>query len=779
MATYTQESRRLILETPLGKDALLLVSFSGVEELSKLFVFELDLLSEKDSIAPKDIVGKNVTFLMTQLDGNPRYFNGFVRRFTYRGKDDRQNRYTMEVVPWLWFLTRRSDCRIFQKKTAVQIIEEVFTAAGFSDFTIDVKGTQVEREYCVQYRESDFDFVNRLMEEEGIFYFFQHENGKHTLVIANHKNAYKDCPEKELEYTSHVNAGQWSDLITAWEHQYEYRSGKWAHTDYNFQTPTAPMLASSPTVVDLDEIDKFEMFDYPGKYLSKSEGESSVKVRMEEEEVHHDVVSASSKCRTFFAGGRFTMAKHHSPGEEGKSYVITAVQHSSSVNVFGTGPGGAPDEYSNTFYCIPDSLTFRPPRLTRKPIVHGAQTAVIVGPSGEDIHTDEFGRVKVHFHWDRYGKADDTASCWVRVAQIQAGNKWGAMFLPRVGEEVVVDFLEGDPDRPLIVGRVYHKESMPPYELPANKTISGIKTMSTPDGGGFNEIRFEDKAGEEQLFIHAQKNHDVRITNDCFEFVGNNRHRIVTVDQIEKVDNNRHETITNDHMEKIGKDRHLAVVGKEAKKVDGSKSLTVGGDVIEVFKGKQSTEVTGDLYIKGMNVVIEATANLTLKVGGNSVVISPAGVVLTSSGMLGVNGATVLINSGGSGSPGTGAAGSAVAPAAPTEPEEADVADPGEAAQVKAEQIEQGKGKYGTVQAKPHKPPAQEEKEVKTSWIEVELIDEEDQPIPGEIYEITLPDGTVASGSLDDKGLARVEGFEPGSCKISFPKLDQDAWEPV
>ncbi|MCI0629481.1 MAG: type VI secretion system tip protein VgrG [Phycisphaerales bacterium] len=781
MATYTQENRRLAIETPLGKDALLLSGFSGTEEISRLFSFNLEMLSERGSIPAKDIVGKNVTFALELMDEDhtQRFFNGYVRRFTYRGKDDRLHRYTAEVVPWLWFLTRTTDCRIFPpNKTAPQIIEQVFTDLGFTEFeTTEIKGKHPEREYCVQYRESDFDFVSRLMEEEGIFYYFRHENGKHVLVLADGKAAYKDCPESQVEFKSTLSAPEWGDLITGWEHQYEFRSGKFAQTDYNFEAPTAPMLSSSPTVLKLDNVSAYELFDYPGKHVVKDDGDTLAKIRMEQEEIPHDVVRGASKCRSFFTGGRFTMAAHHDPAEEGKSYVITSVHHSAAVEGFETGSEDSNIEYSNTFTCIPDSLTFRPARLTPKPLVHGSQTAIVVGPSGEEIYTDKFGRVKVHFHWDRYNKPDENSSCWVRVSQTWAGKQWGAMFIPRIGQEVIVDFLEGDPDRPIITGRVYHAESMPPYELPTNMTMSTIKTSSSKGGEGFNEIRFEDKKGDEQIFIHGEKNQDIRIKNDCFEWIGNNRHLFVVKDQYEKVDNNRHEMVTNDHMEEIGKDRHLKVVGKEAKEVGESQSLTVKGDVIEVFKGKQSTDVTGDLYIKGMNVVIEATANLTLKVGGNSVVLSPASVVATSSAMLGMNGSIVLINSGGSGAAGSGQAGSAVAPAAPTEPEEADVADPGQVAEAKAEQIEQEKGKYGAVPVTPHKPPkTAEEKAKKTSWVEIKLVDVEGEPVPGEAFNITLPDGSVSSGTLDEKGFARVEGFDPGSCKVTFPNLDKSVW---
>jgi type VI secretion system secreted protein VgrG len=652
MATYTQDARPIALETPLGKDILLLAGFSGSEEISRLYSLELDLVSERDDIAPADIVGKNVTFFLTLIDGSTRYFNGYVRRFSCKGKDDRLSHYSAEMVPWLWFLTRTTNCRIFQNKSVPKIIEEVFAALGFSDFeTSEIQGSHPDREYCVQYRESDFDFVSRLMEEEGIFYYFRQENGKHTLVMADHKGAYPDCPESSVDFGSNVNARVWTDMLTSWEHRYEYRSGRCAQTDYNFKTPTAPMLADSPTIVNLDNVTKFERFDYPGKHDKKDAGQALAKLRMEEEEMGFNVVYAAGHCRTFFAGGRFTINTHHTPGEEGKSYVITSIQHSmEDAAAYTMGGEGALSGYSNTFTCIPDTATFRPERRTPRPVVQGTQTAVVVGPAGEEIYTDEFGRVKVHFHWDRYGKADENASCWIRVSHPWAGKQWGAMFIPRVGQEVVVDFEEGDPDRPLIIGRLYHAESMPPQSLPDNKTQSGIKSLSSPGGGGFNELRFEDKKGEEFIFVHAEKDEHTRVKNDSLEWVGNDRHLIVIKNQHEQVDG----------------DKHLTIAGDQNEKVDGTVSLETGSDLQQKVGMNHALEAGQEIHLKaGMKLILEAGVQLTLKVGGNFIDLSPAGVA--------IKGTMVMINSGGSAGSGAGCT-----PDAAQKPQEAMESEPGE-----------------------------------------------------------------------------------------------------
>ena len=448
--------------------------------------------------------------------------------------------------------------------------------------------------------------------------------------------------------------------------------------------------------------------------------------------------------------------------------------------------------YDCTFTVIDSQQPYRAPRVTPKPLIQGPQTAIVVGQSGEEIWTDEYGRVKCQFHWDRYGQADENSSCWIRVAQVWAGKKWGAIYTPRIGQEVIVEFLEGDPDRPIITGRVYNGNTMPPYELPAHKTLSGIKSSSSKSGGGFNEIRFEDKKGEEQIFVHAEKNQDIRVKNDRFEWIGQQRHLIVKNDKLERIEHNRHEIVDHDHLEEIGNDRNVKVSGKEALEVGASHSFTVKGDVIEVFKANHSESTTGNYYLKAAGVVIEATSGITLKCGGSNVVIDPSGVTVKGPLITLDASAFVNINSG-PGSPAVpGQAGRAVAPAAPDKAMEADNADPGAVAAVKAEQRQKQAGKYGSVPVQPFKPADrtqaaaaaqsdqtdQHPEEQPVHWVEIELLDEEDNPVPGERYEIKLPDGSVKKGTLNEEGLARVDGIEnPGECEITFPELDMESWE--
>lgn len=688
MSTYTQAHRRLSLETPFGKDVLLLRSFDGQEGMSQLFRFELDMLSTRDDLSAKDIVGKPVHFSIEYADGSPRHFHGFVCRFANCGKGDRLSMYKATVVPWLWFLTRTSDCRIFQNKSVPEIVKQVFGDLGFNQFsTAEIRGQHQPWEYCVQYRESDFQFVSRLMEHEGISYFFKHEQGQHTLVLLDQKGAYKDCAEAEVEMRGNLSAPELFDHLYEWEHVHEFRSGKWSQTDYNFETPSTSLMASAASSKTFSGSEKLEFYDFPGEYEKRSEGDDDIKLRIEQEEVLYDLARGASHCRSFSPGGKFKIKKHVNKSEEGKSFVLLTVRHlaDAGATYVSNGDGGEVGSYRNTFTCIPDSVTYRPPRTTPKPKLHGAQTAVVVGPPGEEIYTDKYGRVKVQFHWDREGKKDDKSSCFIRTMQSAAGKGWGSMFVPRIGQEVVVTYLEGDLDRPLITGLVYNAEQMPAYPLPEHHSKSWIKTNSTKGGEGFNELRFEDKKDAEQIFMHAQRNFDLRVRNDAMERIGHDRHLIVgddegkTGDQLEQVFQDKHLNVKRDQIEHIEGNMELTVgqgdaanggnldlyvennktayvgktfdlqVGEEfTSKIDGGVSMTVGGDHHQKIGGSSAIETAQEIHIKaGMNVVIEAGVQLTLKGPGGFIDIGPTGVS--------IQGTVVLINSGGAPATGAGA----------------------------------------------------------------------------------------------------------------------------
>ncbi len=615
-----QDNRTLTIEkSPLGKDQLLLEAFHGREGLSELFSFQLELLSEMEHIAPKEIVGKPITFSVPLSDSGKRQFNGVVRRFS-RGPvmgNSGLRRYRAELMPWLWFLTRNSNCRIFAKQSVKDILEKIFQDHGYGHAAkFHLSGNHPKREYCVQYRETDFDFVSRLMEEEGIFYYFQHESGKHELVIADATAAYKDCPEKHIEY---FPGDKTTDRVTGWDHNYEFRSGKWSQSDYNFEAPTNKLLTETKTIRGMDGADKYSLYDYPGGYTQKADGEALTRALMEQEEVACDTTTAESTCRTLHPAGRFTLkSKEDSPQDDGKSFAIIAIEHSASDGSYGQGGSGGLS-YANSFTCIPASVVFRPARITPKPTVRGIESAVVVGPDKDTVHTDKYGRIKVKFHWDREEKSE---SCWIRTSQSWAGASWGSVFLPRVGQEVVVSFLGGDPDRPIITGSVYNGEQMPPYKLPDNASQSGFKSRSWPKGAAdqFNELRFDDKADAEEIFFQAQKDFN----------------RVVKHDDSLKVDNDRTLEIKKNLTSTISE-------GNESHTVkQGNRTVTLdkGNDELKLEGGNRTVTLDSGndaLTLKGGNRTVklnagkastEAMQGIELKVGGNSIKIDQTGITI-------------------------------------------------------------------------------------------------------------------------------------------------------
>jgi type VI secretion system secreted protein VgrG len=735
MATvFDQKTRRLNVKVAtLPENELLLHGFQGHEELSRLFWFDLDLRSSKLDIAHDKLVGHTVTFHVKYPDDSPRIFHGYVSQFSagtvenlLAGPEDERTwrHYHLRVVPWLWFLTRGSNCRIFHQKTVKEIIKDVFQSAGFGSAFFDdsrLEAQYPKREYCVQYRETDFNFVSRLLEEEGIFYYFKHADGKHTLVLGDSPKAWSDCHDFHPEKDKYRQVTEY-DEFSHWDHSYEFRSGKWAQTDYNFKTPSRKLAVEVPThyAIDADAIhnQSCELYDYPG-FLQIHEGTDQIEdgkrhttLRMEEEETGHDLVQAAGQYRSLGPGAKFKISsKHRAAGSESeKQFVVTAIQHvateTADYHTAGIrGDAHGPD-YHNSFTCIPASEKFRPARMTPKPVVHGSQTARVVGPAGEEIYCDEFGRVKVEFFWDRRGtkpERPEVRSCWIRVANNLAGKQWGFVAIPRIGQEVVVEFLEGDPDRPLIVGSVHNAEQKLHYSLAEgadrdkNKTKTYFVTNSSPGGKGYNELMFDDKSDHEQVYIHAQKNMDVRVRNDSKERIFGNRHQIIGWEDEGKEGGNNYEL--------IHKDNHLHIKGNHSEQVEGDAQIMIGGgkggnlDLVadknrtELIKGNDGLHVQGNMgqkvdqslslnvgmsqnvkvgqtsaleagqtiHIKaGMTLILEAGMQLTLKVGGNFVDIGPAGVSIT--------GTMVNINSGGAAGSGPGAS--------PQDPQDAKQAAP-------------------------------------------------------------------------------------------------------
>lgn len=711
----TQANRKIAIETPLGEDVLLLRSFSFSEQIGRLFQVEVDLLSTNAELNFDELVGQNATIRMELGNGEDRYLNGYISRFVQTRQEGTLAQYRATLVPWLWFLTRMADCRIFQKTmpeppnqmTVPGIIQKVFKDHGFKDVRDALTQTYPEWDYCVQYRETDFKFVSRLMEQEGIYYFFEHENGKHTLVLADSASAHQPfAGYEEVVYRLPSQGMSGRECVSDWVREKVVQSGVYALNDFNFETPKQSLQVKSKVTREHAAAD-YEIYDYPGEFNEYSEGESYAKWRIEELQAQHDVIHGQSNARGLCAGFLFNLVDHPR-ADQNRDYLLTGVSFQADGGEFESRGGATSGEsFSGSFTAMPADNPFRPARITSKPLIQGPQTAIVVGPKGEEIHTDKYGRVKVQFHWDRHSKADENSSCWVRVSQVWAGKKWGAMYIPRIGQEVMVEFLEGDPDQPIITGRVYNAEAMPPYDLPDKQTVSTLKSNSSKGGQGFNEIRFEDEKGEEQMFLHGEKNQDIRIKNDTKEWIGNERHLIVIKDQLEKVDGDKHGIVGGDQLVKVTGDVQVTVEGNRLTQIKTNENVTVDGDHAVKITGDSGTKVEKNIneeagqkisikagmdfhekagqnyamdagmkvHIKGgMTVVIEAGMQVSLKAGPSFVDIGPSGVS--------ISGPMVMINSGGSAGSGDGS--SPTAPAAPEAPEapkealEADTADPGE-----------------------------------------------------------------------------------------------------
>jgi type VI secretion system secreted protein VgrG len=641
--TYSQTERLLQIKTSDGVTELLLEKFSGAEILSKPFEFKVTLLSAENDVDLKSLLRTDVTVTMYLADGTPRYFNAVFLRLT-QAKEAKEEEgkttgavsnpsrelavYEGVIVPKLWFLSLKTDCKIFQNLSVPDIVSKVLDDAGISDYQFHTYGTYPARDYCVQYRESNLAFISRLLEEEGIYYFFSHQETKHTIIFGDKNTVGGACPGQEtVEYSSDREGwvGKGEEGIASLERTEQAHTGKVALTDYNFETPNLSLMS---TLADDNE----EHYDYPGEYGTVSEGERYARVRLEEVESLQFVVTGSSRCRSFRPGYTFKLIGHFRT-DTNQEYFLTTVTHDALDSTYRQGKGQA-HHYRNTFKAIPKTIPFRPERVTERPTVHGLQPALVVGKLGEEIWVDKYGRVKVQFYWDRDGKKNENSSCWCRVSQIWAGKNWGWITIPRIGQEVLVDFLEGNPDQPIIVGRVYNADQTVPYALPANQTQSGIKSRSSKGGtaDNYNEIQFEDLKGEEKLNVHAEKDMTTVVEHDDTQHVMNNR--------IINVDGTHTETIIKDTSITITEGNHSLEIqtGNQTITLDkGNQTTTLdmGNQTTSLAMGNQST--TLDMGSKTTTVslgsiMFEAMESITLTVGGSSIVIDQMGV--TISGMM-------------------------------------------------------------------------------------------------------------------------------------------------
>ena len=712
-----------------------IISFSGREQISRPFEFHVEIMAKETKLTPDKIIGVPISVRLDRGDQEPRFFHGYVSQIsigeeTEGKKNDaivRYRSYRLRVVPWLWFLSRAARCFVFLPEKETKTVEDILkkaiervhefghVKADHEDDTLGHLGLY-SLEHCVQFRETDFNFLSRMLEQYGVAYYFEHTASGHKMRWAR-PDKFKPAKEGTVDLPAStggtVNAKK--DHLLSWEHHYEFVSGKYTLSDYNLKEAYEDYKTEwneSGEEISIKNNSKYELYDYPGEYDKKVSGTDHARDRFWEEQMRFNNVSGSSTCKTFSAGYTFKITKHHSStDEENKDYLITSISHSAS-QPSPVGSGGSSSHYSNHFEAQAKPNMYVPPRLTPKPLVSGIQTATVVGASEDEIHVDEFGRVKVHYHWDREGrdkrfsKGNELFS-WVRVAMPMAGKSWGMMSIPRVGQEVIVDFIDGDPDCPLIIGSVYNSKQTPHYPLPSEKTKSYIKTNSSKGGEGFNELMFDDKAGEEKLFMHAQNNMDVHVLNDSKQHIHNDRHEIVGLEKTKSdagdlnqlIWRDKHLNVKRDQIEHIegnfqllvGKGEggeggrsdifiekqevkevgsggvHLTVEGPSFNKIGGGYGVDVGGQ-IDLKSGEDihiEAGSAGQVHITAMTLVLEATMQMSFKVGPNFIDIGPAGIS--------IQGVMLNLNSGGAPAP--------PQPCQPRPPEKAEEAAPTKAAE--------------------------------------------------------------------------------------------------
>jgi type VI secretion system secreted protein VgrG len=623
----TQENIDFTIETPLGKDALILDRFDGVEQISEPFCFSLEMNSASPDLDLTALVGKEVQ-ITYEYGGEKRHFCGVVgtaeQGWTVRKGANNFTYYYAKVYPKFWMLKFTRDYKIFQNKSAMDIIKEVLSDNGVTEIEDKTSscGKRV-REYCVQYGESCFDFISRLFEEEGIFYFFKHSSSNHTMVICDDSLGAKDVSPDKIEFLKSYGANPPFNMAYTLRMQEQVVPKKFAAADFNFETPDTHLFNKVT-----GEGEGGQIYDYPGIFMKTNEGDLITNHRIQFLEWAKTTLSGKSTTPTFCSMFAFTLADHPRSDWNDK-YVLYRVHHRIQQNA-----AEGEDLYENEFVAFPADVPFRAPRVTKKPLIYSTQTAIVTTKSGEEIWCDEYGRIKVHFHWDQYGTKDEKSSCWIRVAQLWAGNNWGGMFTPRIGMEVVVTFLDGDPDRPLITGCVYNGKNANPYAK-SEPTKSTIKSDTTKGGGGFNEFRYEDKKGSEQIYLHAQKDWDSEVehsrtllikTGDDTTTIKKGK-RLVTLNGGDK-----------------GDDTLILENGDQTIKITGERSITVTKDNTLKVTGNLLIDVTGNITIKSAaNVTIKSGANMTLDAGANMILKSGANMSLLAAASLSLKGAMLAV----------------------------------------------------------------------------------------------------------------------------------------
>lgn len=598
------EQRAAVVQTPVGAELLTFTNLIGRDEISRCFAYTVGFVSTNSDIDPLKMLGGAVSI---EGESDPkRWFSGLISDFRLTRIEDRQAHYEAVVRPWLWFLGNTTDCRIFQDKSVVEIVEAIFSKYSVAKFEKRLQGSYPPREYCVQYDETDLDFVQRLLEHEGILYFFEHGDGEHTLVLADAMSKLKPAPGYEKVPYHFEGQGSRRDVeyITEWIPGSSVRPGAYAHTDYDFKKPAADLMAKSSQAFS-HKLAAGENYRQPGAHLEVGRGDTLAGIRREELQAVHKRIAAVGTVRGLFSGCTFKL-EGFPRKDQNQEYLVVSAEY----RLFDPGYRAGVDTDGENFKVIlgvaPTALPYRPPRITPRPIMRGPQTATVVGPSGEEIFTDKYARVKVQFHWDRLGKKDQNSSCFVRVSQTWAGSGWGFIQIPRIGQEVIVDFIEGDPDLPIITGRVYNASQMPPYGLPGSATQSGWKSDSSKGGGGYNELMFEDKAGSELVNFQAQKDHNLLIKHDRTKLVQHDQSDRIDHDAKHSVGHNLDEDVGNNKTVKVGVDQTTNIGNNDTETVGTNRSLTVGSNET-IGIGSNSTETIGANHTQTVAIVQTVT----------------------------------------------------------------------------------------------------------------------------------------------------------------------------
>jgi type VI secretion system secreted protein VgrG len=637
--SLTQDTRITRLTTPdVGTEPLVFRLLTAYERISSPFEFRVLALTEAPIENSDDLLGEACHVTHYGESGPLRTFHGTCAEVSYAGTTRGGIQYELTLRPDFWFLSRNRDCRIFQSMTVVEILDDVLRKRGrISKCEFKLDGTYPKRDYCVQYRESDFEFASRLMEEEGIFYFFRHTEQGHTMVVADRKSVHAAVPGyEEIPYfPPAANAQRERDHLDEWAVHHRAAAATVRLADYNFTKPE--VIVEKKTEPEAHTRDTAEALDFPGGFATKGEATRITALRLEAERALRVVAIASGSAVGLSAGAKFKLTGEHPIMPAKNDFVLVETRHRIEGDDFHSG--GVPASPPRVdIIAIPEATPFRKAQETPRPRILGTQTAVVTGTPGEEIETDEYGRIRVIFHWDTYTNSTRPSSCWIRVAQIMAGKNWGAVFTPRIGQEVLVDFLDGDPDHPIVTGVVYNKANMPPYALPANKTRSTMKTDSSKGGGGFNELRFEDKKGSEELYMHAQKDMNIKVLNNLSTTVDKDETRLVTQNRTTTVDKgdekfimkmgNRTETL------EMGNDKTQLKMGNQSVKLDLGKQDTEAMQSIEFKVGQSSIKIDQmGVTIKGMMITVDGQIMTTVKglmtkVEGTAMLTAKGGLVM-------------------------------------------------------------------------------------------------------------------------------------------------------